>query len=120
MTFKDYTEEEKLAVIAVVKGIIMAHRGMEYEELNYVQQHITPSNFPDYSDVFLKFEERYKTEASINEAFAEVERVEVKEQLIDLAINLAASSGVMEPKEVEIINHMCSIWAMEHKILGAE
>lgn len=120
MTFKDYTENEKLAVIAVVKGIILAHGGFEEGEVDYVNEHITSENFPDYSEIFIKFEKIYKTEGSINEAFAEVEREEVKEQLIDLAINLAAASGIFDPEEVEIINHMCEIWSMEHKIEEAK
>lgn len=116
--FKDYSEDEKLAVIAVVKGIIAGSReGLGREELNYIKEHITSQNFPDYSEVFRKFENKYKTEASINEAFAEVSRDSVKEELIDLALNLAAASGIIEPKELDVINHMCEIWGMEHKVM---
>jgi hypothetical protein len=116
MTFKDYTEKEKLAVIAVVKSIMLASRTIEtYDEINYIREHITEENFPDYQEMFNKFEKLYPTENSMYEAFAEVENDKVKEQLIDLAINLAASAGVMYPKELEVINHMCSIWDMEHK-----
>ncbi|MBA7540819.1 hypothetical protein ES705_33122 [subsurface metagenome] len=58
----------------------------------------------------------YPTEASINDAFAEVTNEEVKEQLIDLTINLAASPGLISPEEVGVINHMCKIWEYTHKL----
>ncbi len=117
MTFKDYSYEEKLAVIAVVKGIMMAHKGIESDELEYIEEHINNENFPDYSEIFKKFDETYTKESQIYEAFAEIEREEVKEQLIDLALNLAASSGLIDVEEVEIITHMCEIWGYEDKIL---
>jgi tellurite resistance protein len=119
--FKDYSEDEKLAVIAVVKGIIAgAKEGIGEEELDYIREHITNRDFPDYNEMFVKFEKKYKTEASIYEAFAEITRDKVKGELIDLALNLAAASGVIEPKELDVINHMCEIWGMEHKVLPDE
>jgi uncharacterized tellurite resistance protein B-like protein len=114
--FTNYTDEEKLAVIAVVKGIILSHGGFSDQEIDYVRNKIESENFPDYSEKFLEFEKKYPSEAKMYEAFAEVERENVREELIDLALNLAAASGIIEPSEVDVINHMCEIWGYEHKI----
>lgn len=119
--FSNYTDKQKMAVIAVVKGIIFAHGHFEGEELAYIKDHVNEDNFPDYSEKFIEFEKKYQTESSILEAFAEVEDEKVREELIDLALNLAAASGgVIDPKEVDVINHMCEIWGYEHKIVDSE
>jgi uncharacterized tellurite resistance protein B-like protein len=114
--FKEYSDEEKLAVIAVVKGVILAHGGFSDQEIEYIRDKIKSENFPDYSEKFLEFEKKYPSEATMYEIFAEVDREKVREELIDLALNIAASSGIMEPSEVDVINHMCEIWGYEHKV----
>ncbi len=114
--FKNYSDEEKLAVIGVVKGVILADGNFSDEEISYAREMIEKENFPDYSEKFIEFDKKYPTEGKIYEVFAEIEREEVKEELIDFALNLASSNGIIEKSEVEVINHMCEIWGYEHKI----
>jgi len=107
---RDFTKEEKKALIAVAKFIASQDNKLTPAELEQFSKLSEQPGFGDFHAIFRAVDKEIRTLNDLSHAINHVTRREIQEEIIAIAIAMAEADGVESPATHDTIRYLSRVW----------
>lgn len=107
---RDFTKEEKKALIAVAKFIANQDNKLSDAELEQFTKLSEQPGFGDFHAIFKAVDKEVRTLNDLSHAVNVVVRREIQEEIVALALAMAEADGVESPATHDVVRYLCRVW----------
>jgi hypothetical protein len=115
MEIRDLNPDERAALVGLMKVIVMSDGNVSEDELEHVESLVEAFGLDDYQRTLDSVEKRFKDDAAFRKFLTGVTRQEARE-LIFATLLESAGEGVLEGKEVEMLDWLSATWNVKIEI----
>jgi hypothetical protein len=115
MEISDMNQDERTALVGLMKLIVMSDGNVSEEELEHVETLVDAFGEGEYQRSLDAFEKRFLDEASFRAFLQKVGRQEARELIFGTVLE-GAGEGALEGAEAELLDWLSSTWNIKIEI----
>jgi hypothetical protein len=120
MEIADLTQDERVALVGLMKLLVMSDGNVSDEELEHVEDMIDVFGDEEYEAVLETFEERFEGKGDVFRDFLKsVKRQEARELIFGTVLDAAGAEAV-EPGEASLLDWLQREWGVKIEILDQD
>jgi uncharacterized tellurite resistance protein B-like protein len=112
MNIEELNADERLALVALVKAVILADGHVSTEEVEELEEVVDALGEPAYQALLTEAERRFKTEKSMKDFLKTIKGDDAREVILGTVMELALSDAV-DGSESELLDWLAETWEIE-------
>jgi hypothetical protein len=114
MELEDLDDNERLALVALLKLVVLSDGKVSAEEIGEIDDVVDAFGEEEYQKLLDQVEGRFPTEAALKKFLPEVTRPDARELIYGLILEAAASEA-LQGQEPELLAWLGKAWEVEVK-----
>ena len=115
MELADLNQDERTAVVGLMKLVVMSEDNVTEDELEYVEALVDAFGEGEYQRTLDAFEKRFTDEASFRSFLRGIGREDARE-LIFATVLEGAGEGALDGKETDLLDWLSKAWNIKIEI----
>ena len=116
LELKDLTDDERLALVALLERVIGADHTVSDSEANELRKIIAAIGKKAYRAAVEEADSKFKDEETLRRFLPKIERQEARELIYETVLEAALAEVPVQP-ETEILEWIARIWKVEARIV---
>ncbi|MDZ4695267.1 MAG: TerB family tellurite resistance protein [Deltaproteobacteria bacterium] len=112
MNIEELNPDERLALVALVKTVILADGHVSTEEVEELEDLVDALGEPAYQALLTEAERRFKTEKSMKDFLKTITGEDAREVILGTVMEMALSDSV-DRSESELLDWLAETWEIE-------
>ncbi len=110
---KEFSREEKMALIAVTKYIINADGMVTKSEISRINDLAEEKGFEDFQSLFNDVDREILSMEDLKGLIARVTNEKHRKGIVRYALDFSRADANLNPDEVDILNYMGKTWGLD-------
>src|SRR4029079_18453879 len=115
MELEDLNQDERTALVGLMKLIVMSDGSVTEDELEHVESLVDAFGEGEYQRTLEAFEKRFTDEASFREFLRKVGREEAREVIFGTVLE-GAGEGALDGQEADLLDWLSKAWNIKIEI----
>lgn len=112
MDIKELNHNERLALVALIKAVIMPEEHVPIEEVEELQEIVDELGEDTYQSLLTEVEERFSSEDDVRQLLATISRQDARELIYGTIMEMALSESV-DRVESEVLAWLADAWKID-------
>jgi uncharacterized tellurite resistance protein B-like protein len=110
---KDFTREERKALVAIIKYMVAADGEISENEIEECQSIAATKGFEDYTELFSEVDREMDSVEDILALLPAVSDRNHEEDILRIALEIARLDTSVAPEEVEVLSILANAWNID-------
>src|SRR6187551_1797679 len=115
MEIADLNQDERTALVGLIKLVVMSDGNVTEDELEYVESLVDAFGEGEYQRTLDAFEKRFTDEASFREFLGGIGREEAREVIFGTVLE-SAGEGALDGNEADLLDWLSKAWNIKIEI----
>jgi hypothetical protein len=115
MTFTDLTEDERLALVALLELVVTANPGLTEEESREIRKVVKAFGRDAYRQLAETIDARFRDEATLRTFLKTIDRQEAREVIYGTALEAAAGDWPVR-EEADLLQWLARTWKVSVRV----
>ena len=117
MDIKELSQNERLALVALIKAVIMPEEQVPIEEVEDLRDIVEQLGEDTYQSLLTEVEERFSSEDDVRRFLATISRQDARELIYGTIMEMALSDSI-DCTESEVLAWLAQAWNVEVRFDG--
>ncbi len=110
---KNFTVDEKMALIGALKKMIHADGILDENEINFIRSFAIEEGFEDFNEIFNRYDKEIETEEDFIQLLEKIKNEDVQVAIVENALKVMIMDGIPHEEENKVADQICDIWNID-------
>jgi len=112
MNINELNQDERLALVALLKAVILAEQRVPIEEREKLQSIVEELGEEPYQSLLTEVDERFSSEVDVRHCLAKISRQDARELIYGTIMEMALSASI-DRGESEVLGWLADAWKIK-------
>src|SRR5262245_63243730 len=117
MEISELNQDERTALVGLMKLVVMSDGSVTEDELEHVESLVDAFGEGEYQRTLDAFEKRFTDEASFREFLRGIGREDAREVIFATVLE-SAGEGALDAQETDLLDWLSKIWNIKIEMIG--